>query len=107
MQLIVAAVLQGIIYLFKSRLGLFIVSALVWLGINFATLNIVMGPTLDLLRDYAGNMNQSGSGLAGAASAWIGVLQFDKALTMLISAYVTRQAIMQGRLYLWKRGALQ
>ncbi|WP_017115337.1 DUF2523 family protein, partial [Xanthomonas vasicola] len=36
--------------------------------------------------------------------AWFGVLQFDKALTMVISAIAAKHAIMQGRLFLFKRG---
>ena len=105
MQAIIAVLLTGFGYLFKTRLGLFIMSAMVWMGINFATHNLILEPTLDLLRSYAGGMHQT-TGLAGAAAAWIGVLQFDKALTMIISAFATQSLLMKGRMYLWKTGQI-
>ena len=38
------------------------------------------------------------------AIAWMGVLNFDKAITMVISAIVTKHVLTQGRLFLFKRG---
>lgn len=104
MQAIIAAILSGVVYLFKNRLGLFIMSAMVWLGINFATINLVVEPAIDTLEAYANGMKQGGTGLAAAAGAWIGVMQFDKALTMVISAFATVTLIRKGRLFLFKNG---
>lgn len=103
MPAIIAALLQGLRWLFMSRLGLFIVTALAWLGINLSTVNLVLEPTMDLLTGYA--QGQGGGGeYFSVAQQWAGVLHFDDALTMVISAYVTKQLVMKGRLFLFKRG---
>ncbi|MGJ4801775.1 DUF2523 family protein [Luteimonas sp. SDU82] len=100
---VVAGVVSGITYMFKTKLGLFIMGAMVWLGINFATIKIIIEPAIDLLLGYAeGGMG--GGQFAGPAIAWMGVLNFDKAITMVISAIVSKHAVMQGRLFLFKRG---
>lgn len=100
---IVAGVVGGITTMFKTKLGLFIMGAMVWLGINFATIKIVVDPAISLLRGYA-TSGMGGGEFAAAAIAWMGVLQFDKAITMVISAIVSKHAVMQGRLFLFKRG---
>lgn len=98
----------GIGFLLKSRLGLFIATAFIWLGINFASLNLVIQPTIDILTGFAQDAG-SGGGVgefAQAASSYMGILQFDRALTMIISAVITKYALLQGRLFLFKRGAV-
>lgn len=104
MQFIIGALVSGIAYLFRNRLGLFVASAIAWLGLSFVTQKVLLQPAMDTLLGYAGDM-QGGSGLAAIAGQWIGMLKFDVALTMLISAYGMRQAIQQGRVFLAKRGA--
>ncbi|WP_202843416.1 DUF2523 family protein [Luteimonas saliphila] len=100
---IVAGVVSGITYMFKTKLGLFIMAAMIWLGINFATIKIVLEPAIDLLLGYADG-GLGGGEFAPTAIAWMGVLQFDRAITMVVSAIVTKHVVMQGRLYLFKRG---
>lgn len=98
----IAGVVTGIGTLFKSRLGLFITSAMLWLGINFATIKLAVEPAIDMLYSYA---QSSGGGQYGAiAMQWMGVLNLDKAITMIGSAVMMKHAVMQGRLYLFKRG---
>lgn len=102
---IVAAIISGITHMYKTKLGLFIMAAMVWLGINFATIKIAIEPAIELLRQYANGGIGSGTGDFGAtAVAWLGVLQFDRAITMIISAVVTKHALMKGRLFLFKKG---
>ena len=104
MPAIIAACMQGLRWLLMSRLGLIIASAMLWLGINLATVNLVLEPLIDQLRGFADSTGSGGGSLYAAARAWAGVLRFDQALTMVISAYVTKHAVMAGRLYLFKRG---
>ena len=102
---VAASVVAGITYMYKTKLGLFVMAAMVWLGINFATIKMAIEPAIDLLRQYAdGGLGQGGGEFADTAIAWMGVLNFDKALTMIISAVITKHAVMQGRLFLFKRG---
>lgn len=95
----------GIGLLLKSRLGLFIASALVWLGINFTTIKLVIEPAITMLEGLTQNVGTGGaSDFAAAASGYIGIMQMDRAVTMIVSAVITKHAVMQGRLFLFKRG---
>lgn len=97
------AMVSSVMWLAKSRLGLIVSTLFVWLGINFATIKIVLNPAIDLLKGYAqGGMG--GGQLGSVAVNWMGMLQFDRAITMIISAIAAKHAIMQGRLFLFKRG---
>lgn len=98
-----AAIVGGITYMYKTKLGLFIMGALIWLGINFATIKIIIDPAISLLRGYASS-GMGGGEFANAAIAWMGVLNFDRAITMIISAVAAKHAVMQGRLFLFKKG---
>lgn len=104
MPMIIAALLQGLRYLFMSRLGLFLATALVWLGINLSTINLVLEPTIDLLTGFAQGSNGGGGEYWGIAQSYAGVLNFDRAITMVVSAYVTKVTIMKARLFLFKSG---
>ena len=96
-------IVASVMWLAKSRLGLIISTAFVWLGINLATVKIVLEPAIDLLRGYA-NSGLGGGQMGAVAVNWLGLLQFDRALTMIISAIAAKHAIMAGRLFLFKRG---
>jgi hypothetical protein len=100
---IIAGIITGITHLFKTKLGLFLMTAMLWLGINWGTIKIIIEPAIDLLYGYAqGGMG--GGPYAAAAMQWLGVMQFDRAITMVVSAIVSKNAVMQGRLFLFKKG---
>lgn len=94
------------VWLFKSRIGLFISSALLWMGINYGSVKMVLEPTIALLDGF---MDQSGAGVGGTFAPimfnWMGVLNFDRAVTMIVSAYVTKQGVTAARLAWFKTGA--
>lgn len=100
---LVTALINGVRVLMLSRLGLFLVTAIAWMGLNLGTINLVVEPTVAQLESFA-----AGGGGGGEyfelAKQWAGVLNFDKALTMVISAVITKHAVMKGRLFLFKQG---
>jgi len=101
MPAIIAALLGGLRMLFASRLGTWIVGAMVWAGVGLFSTKVVLQPTIDQLEGF---VNQLGSGEMGAtALQWAGVLKFDVAITMVVSAYVTRHAVSATKLFLGKR----
>lgn len=105
MAALIAPLLRGLAWLLKSKLGYFIAAAMAWLGINWASLEIIVQPTVDLLLAFAQGGGGTGTGDYWAdAVAWMGVLNFDKALTMVISAVATKTALLNGRLFLFRRG---
>ena len=98
---LVAAIVTAFTHMFRTKLGLFVMGAMLWLGINFASMKIIVGPAMQLLRDAA-NPSAIGAGgdFAMTAVAWLGVLNFDRAITMILSAVYTRHAVNSARLYL-------
>lgn len=59
---------------------------LVGFGVAFVGYHFIVGPILDAVK---GQMGGWPSDLAN----WVGILQFDKAVTMICSAYVIRFAV--------------
>ena len=105
---IAAGVAGALLWVFKSRIGLFIASALVWMGINYGTLTIVLEPTIALLEGHMAAAQAGGSGSSGVGLAmwqWMDVLEFDRAASMIVSAYVTRAGVTAARLAWFKSGA--
>lgn len=104
MPVVWGALVAAFSWLIRSRIGLWIMTAMTWLGINWGSMKLVVEPAIDVLKNSAHAFG-SGSGQLGAAAlAWGGVLNLDKAITMIISAVVTKKAIMAGRLFLFKKG---
>jgi hypothetical protein len=101
---LISGLIAGLLWLFKSRIGLFIVSAMAWLGINWGTMKLAIEPAIDLLTGYAQSAGNASGQFGSVAVQWMGLLNFDKALTMVISAVAAKHAVMQGRLWLFKRG---
>jgi hypothetical protein len=105
MPLLWGIIVDAGVWLFRSRIGLFIMSALAWLGINYGTVKIVLDPTIALINGYLDNMHGGAAGSVSQAMwQWVGVLHFDRALTMIISAYVTKTSISNLRLRWFKAG---
>lgn len=89
--------------LFRTRLGLIFVSAMLWMGLNFTTVNIVLGPLIDQLNGL-GQTNLGGNQYGIWITQWAGVLQFDRCITAISSAYITRVAVANTRLFLTRAG---
>jgi hypothetical protein len=100
---IIGWIMSALVWVFKNRIGLFIAQALLWAGLTYGTTKMVMGPTISLLEGYM----QSGGGggdIGAAITNWMGVLKFDIAVTMIISAYVAKQSFNAAKVALHKRG---
>ncbi|MCF3498206.1 MAG: DUF2523 domain-containing protein [Stenotrophomonas sp.] len=80
-----APLLAGLSRLFGTRLGQWILSALAFLGINFITQKFAVDPLL-------GQIKASVSGAPGDIVAWLGYLNVDKYVTLVLSAYATAAA---------------
>jgi len=63
-----------------------VVRAFVGIGVAFVGYHFIVGPILDAVK------NQMGGWPADLAQ-WVGILNFDKAVTIICSAYVIRFAV--------------
>lgn len=66
--------------LFASRIGQWVASAMVFLGLSFAVSKFAVGPILGQIQAVA-------SGLAGDALGWLAFFNVDKYVTIILSAY--------------------
>jgi hypothetical protein len=80
---IVAAVSR----LVMTRAGLWVVSAMAFLGLQWITYEGLMEPMLDLVQQAS-----NGSGITGELAEWMGVLRVDAYITIVTSAYLVGAA---------------
>lgn len=98
MPIVFGALVAAIGRLFATQLGRWIAAAMLWLGIGFATQAAVAGPGIEYFQSIL-------TGGSGVAVDWMAFLMFDKALTMVLSAYATRATISAGKVFLARRAA--
>lgn len=77
--------LAGLSRLVGTRLGQWVLSALAFLGINFMTQKFAVDPLLAQIKS-------SVAGAPGEIVAWLGFLNVDKYVTLVLSAYATAAA---------------
>jgi hypothetical protein len=102
MPVFIGFLIDGIIWMFRTRLGFFIASAMVWLGVSWGTTKLVVTPVVSALESYMAPGGIGASPIGAACVSWLGVLCFDKAITMICSAYVAKQSATAARLFLVK-----
>ena len=95
---IISGIASGVMWLFKNRIGQMVTAILAWAGITLASYEFGVEPFLDQLRSYAqGGMG--GGEFAAVALQWMGLMKFDVALTMIISAVAAKHAINAGKVF--------
>jgi hypothetical protein len=78
--LIAGWIATAIAWFFKNKLGQWIVAAMAFIGIQFATNEFAVGPILDQIQASIG---QTG----GEAMGWIAFFNLDQYITCIMSAY--------------------
>lgn len=102
MPVLVAWIVDAVVWLFTNRIGFMIVSFLAWAGITYGTQKIVTTEVVSQLQSFFSSMGSGGS-LGAASLAWLGVLNLDKAMTMIVSCITTKQGLSALRIHILKR----
>ena len=76
----VAWIVAGLSSLAASRLGSWIIGALLFMGIEMAATSFVVGPALAKITAAMG-------GVTGDAAGWLAFFNIDKYITIILSAY--------------------
>lgn len=100
MPILVAWILNGLRILLFTQGGRIIVGILSWLGLSLATHAFAMGPALSFFQSQMAS--GPGSGIGALALQWLGVLRFDQAVSMLISAWTIKVSIDAAKISLSK-----
>lgn len=91
----IAGLMAAISRLFSTRIGIWIATALGALGLSLVTQKVAMEPIMNMVRSSA-------AGVPADLAQWLGVLNVDRYITIVISAY-TAGAVK--RAFLAKRAA--
>lgn len=83
--------------IFASRIGQWIVSALVFLGLSIGTEQAVIGPFRD-------SIAATWAGMGGNVAAGLAYINVDKFITIILSAMTARATLSAGRAFLRRRG---
>src|SRR5690606_18021523 len=98
---IVAALMTVLRVLLIAKIGSIVVSALLFIGLSLAINNYAIEPLLTQLENYVNQLGAGGGAMAQAMQ-WAGVLNFDKACSVLLSAYTTAWTIKSAKVFLTK-----
>lgn len=77
---IIAALLAGLSRLFATRIGGWIATAMVALGLHFVVTGTLVEAATDMVAQAMG-------GIPGTVAAWLGVLNFGAYISIILSAY--------------------
>ena len=98
---IISGITSAVMWLFKNRIGQMLTAVLGWFGVSLATYKLGVEPFINNLTSLA----QAGAGggeYAAVALQWMGLLKFDQAITMIISAVAAKHAVNAGRVFFRK-----
>lgn len=102
MPFLISQLVSGLAWMFRSRLGTWAAGAMAWMGIAWATHEFAVEPWIENLKEHT----QSGipGGEWGAVLvAYLGLMKFDEACTMIASAVAAKFAVNAARAVLVKR----
>lgn len=79
------------------KAGVWVVGTLTYLGLYFGTHEYFVEPLIDQVRNIAQN------NITGTIAEWVSFLNFDRAITMVLSAYLTAGGIAATKVALFRR----
>lgn len=77
---LIGAIVAGFSRLFATRIGGWVAMAMIALGLSWVTTEAVMTPVIGMVSSAAG-------GLPATIAQWLGVLNMDKYISIVLSAY--------------------
>lgn len=99
--LVVAPILAALMAWFSRimmvKAGIWVVATLTYLGIYFGTQEMFIEPLINQVRTIAEN------NITGTLAEWVAFLNFDRAISMILSAYLTAGSIAATKMALFRR----
>lgn len=94
---IVASVLAWMSRLLMIKAAAWVIGAMMYIGIYLGTVEFVIEPLIAQVRAIAEG------GITGTLAEWVSFLNFDRAITMILSAYTTAGGIAAAKVALFRR----
>lgn len=99
---LLSGLISGLAWVFRTRLGSWTAGALAWFGLSWATHEFAVEPWIDSMRQHM-QSGVPGGEWGGVLVAYLGIMKFDQACTMIASAVAAKFAIGAAKAFLVKR----
>lgn len=99
MPALVAALIHALRIMLMAKAGALVLKILLFFGLAITVNRVAIDPVLNQLEGYVAQLGSTGGTMAVAVQ-WAGLLRFDEALSMLLSAFATAMLIKQSRVFL-------
>lgn len=84
-----------------AKAGALVAKILLFFGLAWSTMEFAVDPLISQIEGMI-NTGAGSGGMGAAAMQWMGVLKFDKALSMILSAYTAAWSIRSFKAFLGK-----
>lgn len=98
---LLSALVSGLAWMFRTRIGQWVAAALAWFGLSWATHEFAVEPWIDNMKDFT--MTGTGGEWGSVLIAYLGIMKFDVACTMIASAVAAKYAVGSARAFLVKK----
>lgn len=78
----IGAIVAALARIAATRLGMWLLSALAFMGLAWTTQTVAIGPIMNQVSAHMG-------GVSGDLAQWMGVLRLDQYVSIVLSAYTT------------------
>lgn len=102
MPFLISQLISGLAWLFRSRLGTWVAGGLAWFGLAWATHEFAVQPWIDNMKEHTQSVGVGGD-WGPVLIAYLGIMKFDQACTMIASAVAAKFAVGAAKAFLVKR----
>lgn len=96
---VIAAIMHALRIMLMAKIGAFVLKLLSFFGLAIVVNKFAIEPLLDQLTTFIADAGQTGE-FAAVAIQWAGLMRWDDALSMIVSAFTTAIMIKQARVAL-------
>lgn len=96
---IIAAIMHALRIMLMAKIGAFVLKVLSFFGLAITVNKFAIEPLLDQLEGFISDIGQTGQ-FGAVAIQWAGLMRWDDALSMIVSAFTTAIMIKQARVML-------
>lgn len=97
------SLVSGLAWVFRTRIGQWAAAALAWFGLSWATHEFAVEPWIDNMTELTQTGTSVGGEWGGVLVAYLGIMKFDVACTMIASAVAAKFAVGAAKAFLVKK----
>lgn len=102
MPMLISQLISGLAWMFRTRLGTWVAGGLAWFGLSWATHRFAVEPFIEGMEEKV-RATSVGGDWGPVLVAYLGIMKFDQACTMIASAVAAKFAVGAAKAFLVKR----